>query len=162
MRLSLLGKAEEDETHQDSVWTCAWSSKSDLLVTGSVDESVNVFHELDGKVKRHHNYSGHTLGVISVAIDPSGEYAASSALDSFIRVWSLEDHMTKDVIETPPSETWAICFNPTSETLQVAAAGGSSNGVSLYNCDGSGTPVSSMSLPAVCCAIVAIPECLLP
>lgn len=149
MRLSVLGKADDDETHQDSVWTCAWSPKSDLLVTGSVDESVNVYHELDGKVKRHHNYSGHTLGVISVDVDPSGEFAASSALDSFIRVWSLQDHITKDVIETPPSETWSICFNPTSDTLQIAAAGGSSNGVSLYNCDGSGTPVSTMSLPAV-------------
>ncbi|KAL3162354.1 hypothetical protein ABBQ32_010037 [Trebouxia sp. C0010 RCD-2024] len=148
MRLSVLGKADEDETHQDSVWTCAWSPNSDLLVTGSVDESVNVYHELDGKVKRHHNYSGHTLGVISVDVDPSGEFAASSALDSFIRVWSLQDHITKDVIETPPSETWAICFNPASDTLQIAAAGGSSNGISLYNCDGSGTPVSTMSLPA--------------
>ena len=151
MRLSLLGKADEDETHQDSVWTCAWSPKSDLLVTGSVDESVNVYHELEGKVKRHHNYSGHTLGVISVAIDPSGEFAASSALDSFIRVWSLQDHITKDVIETPPSETWAICFNPTSDALQIAAAGGSSNGISLYNCDGSGTPFTTMSLPVVSC-----------
>lgn len=148
MRLSLLGKADEDENHQDSVWTCAWSSKTDLLVTGSVDETVNVYHEVDHKVKRHHNYSGHTLGVIAVAVDSSGEFAASSALDSFIRVWSIDTHMTKDVIETPPSETWAICFNPSAEALQIAAAGGSSNSITLYNCDGSSTPVSSMSLPA--------------
>ncbi len=149
MRLSLLGKAEEDENHQDSVWTCAWSTKSDLLLTGSVDETVNVYHEQDHKVKRQHNFTGHTLGVITVAVDSSGEFAASSALDSFIRVWSLENHETKDIIETPPSETWAISFNPNAEALQIAAAGGSSNSITLYNCDRSNTPVSSMSLPAV-------------
>ena len=149
MRLSLLGKAEEDELHQDSVWTCAWGSKGDLLVTGSVDESVNVYHEVDRKVKRHHNFTGHTLGVISVAVDATGEFAASSALDSFIRVWNLETTDTVDVIETPPSETWSICFNPQSDPLQVAAAGGSSNSIALYNCDGSGAPVSTLTLPAV-------------
>lgn len=161
MRLSLLGKAEGDETHQDSVWTCTWSAKDNLLVTGSVDESVNVYREGDHQVKRHHNYSGHTLGVISVAVDPSGEFAASSALDSFIRVWNLESHATKAIIETPPSETWQICFNPTANDLQIAAAGGSSNSVFVYNCDETAPeqdrqkPVTTLSLPAVCSSCLA-------
>lgn len=154
MRLSLLGKTEGDETHSDSVWTCTWSSKDDRLVTGSVDESVNVYREDDHQVKRHHNYSGHTLGVISVTVDPSGVYAASSALDSFIRVWNLDSHATQAIIETPPSETWQICFNPAAE-LQIAAAGGSSNSVFVYNCSSAVSeqdrqkPASTLSLPAV-------------
>ena len=70
-----------------------------------------------------------------MAIDGSGTYAASSALDSFIRVWNLEETSTKAVMETPPSETWQICFHPTADTLTIAAAGGSSNSVALWNCD---------------------------
>ena len=165
MRLSLLGKAEGDETHQDSVWTCTWSAKNDTLITGSVDESVNVYREDDHQVKRYHNYSGHTLGVISVAVDSSGEYAASSALDSFIRVWNLDTHATKAIIETPPSETWQICFHPTTDDLQIAAAGGSSNSVFLYNCNEAAPeqdrqkPVGTLSLPAVCSQPCASAAC---
>lgn len=147
MRLSLLGKADDDEAHQDSVWTCAWTTKGDLLLTGSVDETVNAYKEVDHKVKRHHNFTGHTLGVICIATDVSGEYAATSSLDSSIRVWSLDTLDTKDVIETNPSETWAVCFNPASESLQIAAAGGSNNNIALYNCDQTHVPISSLSLP---------------
>ena len=149
MRLSLLGKADDDEAHQDSVWTCAWTTKGDLLLTGSVDETVNAYKEVDHKVKRHHNFTGHTLGVICIATDVSGEYAATSSLDSSIRVWSLDTLDTKDVIETNPSETWAVCFNPASESLQIAAAGGSNNNIALYNCDQTHVPISSLSLPVV-------------
>ncbi len=149
MRLSLLGKADDDEAHQDSVWTCAWTTKGDLLLTGSVDETVNAYKEVDHKVKRHHNFTGHTLGVICIATDVSGEYVATSSLDSSIRVWSLDTLDTKDVIETNPSETWAVCFNPASDALQIAAAGGSNNNIALYNCDQTHVPISSLSLPVV-------------
>jgi WD repeat-containing protein 61 len=95
---------------------------------------VNVYSDQEGKLVRHHEYPGHTLGVISVAVDPTGVYAASSALDSFIRVWSIQDHQTAQIIETPPSETWQIAFNPRQDSnRQIAAAGGSSNTITLYN-----------------------------
>lgn len=70
-----------------------------------------------------HTYTGHTLGVVSVAVDQSGTYAASSALDSVIRVWNLKDSSTQAIIETEPSETWSIAFAPGAEKVTVAAAG---------------------------------------
>ena len=95
MRVSVRSKPDEGEGHSDSVWSCCWTPDGSQLVTGSVDESVNVYSDQEGKLVRHHEYPGHTLGVISVAVDPTGVYAASSALDSFIRVWSIQVRLSK-------------------------------------------------------------------
>jgi len=70
-----------------------------------------------------------------VAVDPSGEYAASSALDSFIRVWNLADASTKAVMETPPSETWQLAWHPTADKLTLAAAGGSAHSIAVWDCE---------------------------
>jgi hypothetical protein len=47
----------------------------------------------------------------------------------------VQDNSTKAVIETPPSETWQIKFHPASDTLIVAAAGGSSSKVALWSAE---------------------------
>lgn len=83
-----------------------------------------------------------------MAVDSTGTYAASSALDSFIRVWNLAESSTKAVMETPPSETWQICFHPTAETLTIAAAGGSANEITLWSCD-TAQPVKRLKFPGV-------------
>ena len=75
------------------------------------------------------------MGVISVTSDSSGTYAASSSLDSFIRVWNLAEGSTKAVMETPPSETWQIKIHPTAQALTMAAAGGSSHGITIWSCE---------------------------
>ena len=86
-------------------------------------------------VKKDRTDAGHALGVVSIAVDNTGTYAASSSLDSFIRVWNLQEASTKAVMETPPSETWAIQFHPTADQLTVVAAAGSSGGVAVWDCD---------------------------
>lgn len=91
MRVSLLNKVED--AHEDALWCVAWQPDSRSLITGSVDETVKVWtlgEPGSTTVESAHTYTGHTLGVISVAIDATGKFAASSALDSFIRVWNLE------------------------------------------------------------------------
>ena len=91
MRVSLVNKVED--AHEDALWCVAWQPDSRSLITGSVDETVKVWtlgEPGSTTVESAHTYTGHTLGVISVAIDATGKFAASSALDSFIRVWNLE------------------------------------------------------------------------
>lgn len=59
-----------------------------------------------------------------------------------------QDNSTKCVIDTPPSETWQIAFNPAADSLLIAAAGGSSNRVVIW----SGEDASmreQLGLPAV-------------
>jgi WD repeat-containing protein 61 len=139
MRLSLLHAVPE--AHKDGVWSAAWASTHEggvqQLVTGSVDEEVRVWQETaagegGASVEAAHTFTGHSLGVVSVA--SVGDLAASSALDSVIRVWDLVTHETKVSIECPPSETWAIDFSPVAtDTHLIAIAGGSSNKVKLWS-----------------------------
>lgn len=91
--------------------------------SGSVDEKVKLWGEAEGRLEAKHTYTGHTLGVVSVVVGGGGRYAASSALDSVIRMWNLEDNSEVAIIETEPSETWALSFAPVDDQIVVAAAG---------------------------------------
>ena len=89
-RLNLLHKHEE--AHDDALWCTTWVPNQSQCITGSVDECVKVWSVQDEApaVENSHTYTSHTLGVVSVTVDPTGTFAASSALDSFIRVWNLQ------------------------------------------------------------------------
>jgi len=51
MRLSLLQKLEN--SHDDSLWTVTWAPNSNILITGSVDESVKLWQEGTDTLSRH-------------------------------------------------------------------------------------------------------------
>lgn len=51
MRFSLLQRLEN--AHDDSVWTATWSSNN-VLLTGSVDESVKLWEEQDDVLQQKH------------------------------------------------------------------------------------------------------------
>jgi len=139
------------EAHSEGVWALAWAPDGASLLTGSVDETCKQWTLSEDGPKTQHTFTGQTLGVISLDIDPSGTYAASSSLDSVIRVWSLEDCNTKCLIETQPSETWRIAFGPPAgDSVILAAAGGSTGNVIIHR-GGDQDPVvvSTMQMPAV-------------
>jgi len=56
--------------------------------------------------------AGHSLGVVAVAAHPGGTIAASTSLDSFVRVWEVDSNATVTTLETPPSEAWLMQFDP--------------------------------------------------
>ncbi len=131
MRLTTLHKTV---AHEEGVWSTAWVPGSSKLLSGSVDESVKVWEDAADGLRFVHTYQGHTLGVVSVAVDSTGEFAASSSLDSIIRVWSLADHSTTALIEAATTETWSVAFKPRqpSDPLLVAVAGGTRGAVLLW------------------------------
>ena len=134
MRLTLSSKVSG--AHDDATWAVAWNHISGAVLTGSVDETVKSWQQ-DGSeastLDHQQTWTGHTLGVISLDVDATGTAACSSALDSFIRVWNLDNDSTIAVIETAPSETWQVCFHPSQQKMLVAAAGGSANRVAVYD-----------------------------
>uniref|UniRef100_A0A7S0RVB2 Anaphase-promoting complex subunit 4 WD40 domain-containing protein n=1 Tax=Pyramimonas obovata TaxID=1411642 RepID=A0A7S0RVB2_9CHLO len=143
MKLSM--RQLKTDAHEDSLWSCAWTEGPDLLITGSVDETVKAWGASGETCEESHTYTGHSLGVITVAVDPKG-LVASSALDSVIRVWDLTTNETKAVLETPPAEVWGIAFNPGESSTHIAAAGGASAAVNVYSLE-SKTSVSTLSFP---------------
>ncbi len=122
--------------HADSVWSVCFassSSSSDLIFTGSLDETVTAWKASDsGEIEKKEDYIGHTLGAVSVAASESG-LVASSALDSMIRVWEVESSETRTVIECAPSESWEIAFEPGKNSKHIAVAGGISGTVKLFS-----------------------------
>lgn len=45
---------------------------AEYIVTGSVDDSVKVWEQKDGGLRIKHVLSGHSLGVVSVAVSSDG------------------------------------------------------------------------------------------
>jgi len=97
------------------------------------------------RVEMMHSYTGHTLGVVALAVSTNG-LVASSALDSLIRVWDIETHETKCVIESPPAENWELAFQPVDDPQHIAVAGGTSGAVKLFALK-DGELLSTLSLP---------------
>lgn len=130
---SLMHKTEN--AHEDSIWTCAWgcpkkkeasadnedsrdsvrSTEEEIeeyVVTGSVDDLVKVWEQKDGSLKLKHKLSGHSLGVVSVAISSDGLKCASSSLDSSLRLWDLKSGEKISSIEVGPVDIWTVVFSP--------------------------------------------------
>ena len=103
-RLNLLSKHED--AHDDALWCTTWVPNQNQCITGSVDECVKVWAVQDEPpyVENSHTYTSHTLGVVSVTVDPTGTFAASSALDSFIRVWNLQVKHLSRVLSFQPRQ----------------------------------------------------------
>lgn len=103
-----------ENAHDESVWAATWVPATDtrpaLLLTGSLDETVKLWKPDDLLLQRTN--TGHCLGVASVAAHPSGHIAASSSLDSFVRVFDVDTNATISTLEAPPSEVWQLRFDP--------------------------------------------------
>ena len=64
-------------------------------MTGGLDDVVKLWEwsgsQSDGELKLQHTLDGHALGVISVDVNHTSTLAASSSLDSTIRLWNLHN-----------------------------------------------------------------------
>ncbi|CAM6115561.1 unnamed protein product [Calypogeia fissa] len=119
--------------HHNSIWVATWASataeRGVLLIMGSVDETVKVWK--GDELEHERTNTGHGLGVVAMAAHPSGNIAASTSLDSFIRVFDVDSNATVATLETSHSEAWLMQFDPKGEFLAVA--GGGSGSIKLWN-----------------------------
>jgi len=56
-------RSNENENEDETV---------EYLVTGSVDDAVKIWELKDGTLKMKHKLTGHSLGVVSVAVSSDG------------------------------------------------------------------------------------------
>ncbi|XP_047309194.1 WD repeat-containing protein VIP3 [Impatiens glandulifera] len=131
--MKLAGIKSVENAHDESIWAATWipatETRSSLLLTGSLDETVKLWRP--DELERVSTSTGHCLGVVSVAAHPSGVLAASASLDSFIRVFDVDQKNTIATLEAPPSEVWQMQFHPKGTILAVA--GGGSATVKLWD-----------------------------
>ncbi|KDD75967.1 hypothetical protein H632_c415p2 [Helicosporidium sp. ATCC 50920] len=145
MRLSLVQTLES--AHEDSIWTAAWSPKEDVLVTGSVDESVKLWQAGGPALEQQHQLLGVEVGAVSVAVDSLGEYGAVCSMDAVVNVWSQSDFGAMARLSRPPAEAWGCAFRPrssSSDPVILALAGGNSSAVYVLTLAsrGAGEPAS--------------------
>lgn len=109
-----LATVSDDATVQ--VWTCsgdhpvphwgcpvdtsseavAWSPDGHLLAVGTHAGEVRLFDWPSGAPRKP--WHGHTLPIASVAFHPCGKWLVSGSWDATIRVWSVHDERTVDLL----------------------------------------------------------------
>ena len=123
--------AQLANAHDDGVWGVAWSPNGQV-VTGSCDELVQTYMIHGQDIEKKHQLRGHQLGVCSVSVAQGG-LAASSALDSNIRLWDLESGAERGVIDAGPVEAWTVSLSPDGRLVASGSQGGNIN---LWNVEG--------------------------
>ena len=123
--------AQLANVHEDGVWAVAWSPNGQV-VTGSCDELVQTYTVHGQDIQKKHQLRGHQLGVCSVSVSEGG-LAASSALDSHIRLWDLESGAERGVIDAGPVEAWTVSLSPDGRLVASGSQGGNIN---LWNVEG--------------------------
>ena len=123
--------AQLANVHEDGVWAVAWSPNGQV-VTGSCDELVQTYMVHGQDIEKKHQLRGHQLGVCSVSVSEGG-LAASSALDSHIRLWDLESGAERGVIDAGPVEAWTVSLSPDGRLVASGSQGGNIN---LWNVEG--------------------------
>ncbi|MEQ9368161.1 MAG: WD40 repeat domain-containing protein [Coleofasciculus chthonoplastes F3-SA18-01] len=74
--------------HQDWVSALAMSADGQILVSGSLDKTVKLWHLETADLI--HTFSDHQQGILCLSLSPDGKWLASGGFDQTIKVWKLE------------------------------------------------------------------------
>lgn len=133
------------EAHEDAIWCCAWGEIQvekeanldgndqklcDCVVTGSVDNSVRLWIFRNNKLELHKTFTGHLLGVISVALNSDCSFCASSSLDSNLILWDVKKGTKLKTVMVGSSELWTIAFSPDDKYV---ISGSHSGKIRMFN-----------------------------
>lgn len=151
---SLLHKQEF--AHEESIWCVAWGRTNtndeksdtemketddytrekpegelnDFIVTGSLDDTVKIWDVKGDRLDLQQQLSGHSLGVVSVAVSSDGKTIASSSLDSGLCIWKTETGQMLNQAALGPVDLWTVAFSPDDKYV---ISGSHEGKISLYD-----------------------------
>lgn len=133
--MAFIQRCSLPHAHESGIWSCAWSSHG--LLTGGCDEHVRCFAAKDGRIERVRDLHNHELGVTSVSVSSEGKLAASSSLDSTIRIIDLEQGLNLKTIDAGPIEAWTVAMSADARLVVSGTQGGCVNiwNVASGGCD---------------------------
>lgn len=126
--MSIGSKAEIDGN--ELVESVQSAETNDFIVTGSLDDTVKVWNVKDKKMELRQQLSGHSLGVVSVAVSNDGSTIASSSLDSGLCIWSAETGQLLNQTALGPVDLWTVTFSPDGKYV---ISGSHEGKISLYS-----------------------------
>ncbi|KAJ3553644.1 hypothetical protein NM688_g3494 [Phlebia brevispora] len=122
--------------HRDAVWGVKWTA-ADAVVSISADGSIKKWDSTSGQVAS--SQPPHTLGLVSLDTDTTGQKALYNTLEGLTCLWDLENGEVVGKFESyarTASESsepaWSVSLNPNGQTY--AATGGSGN-VSIHSAE---------------------------
>jgi WD40 repeat protein len=110
--------------HQSWVRSLAISPDGKTLVSGGGDNKVfgqggdntiKIWRLQDGKLLS--TFSGHSDGVISLAIFPDGQTLVSASEDNTIKVWRLQDRQLLHTLSSHKGRVTSLAISPDGQTL---------------------------------------------
>uniref|UniRef100_A0A7M5VGT1 Elongator complex protein 2 n=1 Tax=Clytia hemisphaerica TaxID=252671 RepID=A0A7M5VGT1_9CNID len=133
--------------HRDRVNCTQWIEKENSeLVTGSVDKTINIWHNSDDKWRCKQTLSGHTGAIESLATytskDTKETFIASASADSSIRIWKASSDTDFECIQTISfgngfALSIALSELPNDQGV-ILAVGRDDTSIALYGLNGIG------------------------
>jgi WD40 repeat protein len=101
--------------HSHIVRSLAVSTDGKILVSGSRDKTIKIWHLETGELL--HTLNGHKDGVYAVALSPNGQIIASGSADKTIKLWHIETGELLATFTGHAHTVTALAFTASGELL---------------------------------------------
>jgi WD40 repeat protein len=102
---------------------CAISRVGDIIATGGVNYNDVTISDAASSESRQ-KLTGHTKGVLAIAISPDGNTTASGSYDSTVLLWDTQTAASKQVLKfTDLNDTYALAFSNNGKMLATGGDG---------------------------------------
>ncbi|KAL4937755.1 hypothetical protein BDV06DRAFT_215643 [Aspergillus oleicola] len=116
------------EGHSGGVYSVAFSPDSQLLASGSFDDTVRLWNPATGAL--YLTLEGHLDIVSSVAFSPDGRLLASGSEDNTVRLWDLATGVLHLTLKGHSKTVSSVAFSPDGQLL---ASGSEDNTIRLWH-----------------------------
>lgn len=107
------------ETYRYNSFSCAFSSNSSYLASGSMGKNIAIY-SFDLKTFAP-TYKGHSSRVMFVSFSPDGNYLASASKDETAKIWNVTSGGSIVTLKGHTGNVNSLAFSPDSRYLATAS-----------------------------------------